>query len=785
MAPAPIPSSDHQPNHSHSDPIECIRHFVAVASDLTKLAVRRHPEETIDRFARAICAQRWHKLAKLIDKSLRRDPSGSSLHEMLAQPLPERMMPSSLRGLPTVLALVAQGCPERLIGEISAHGIPFDQRAPESWSIPGATALHVAVKCNQTYLLPMLAKCGVNPNLPAGDGRTSPMMVAIDNGNSALGEPIPGVAELLECGASLRTLPEEYLAGLNLRGCKIKEDLRAFSLSSVNLIGANLSEALIDDSTNLRGSWYSPQTVFAVDFVPHGLGMRLASSIPQATTGKPEFFSDPELQSIFERGIKDIVPHLLDEALSFYAGSNDTRGNLRDGCLYLRVAEEKALSGSDGTGAALTELLPRLLYAHPPGKIIKFLGAVEAMMDGLKPAADYHPNEAEFMALLRHPEDRNIERTYHAGRLTSALTSIPNWIGSGEYFTMNRETAINWGRIGALNFGFARWKFDAMRGYPTLPNGSRLPVATEPSLLEKFGGVIVENRESDYLTLSDGSQKPWLGRGYVFPQGWRQFYRIHPGRPSDPTEPIGFQMTEVDQRFSIELRQADIKVSHPEYGTLLIANKSPLFGRDNYAHPAYFSDRAIGTSLSQEELEGLTPENLSKFGFKHILDASLNKSAPHLQRKIGALLDGLDAWREEYCRWKCDTNYYTAFASIPGLEDDRLVGAYKSPGFPPLVTLVERLEAQNNSRGNQGGGLALAFVPLDLPPFSASRFEDQHGVSRHQLVITPERLAVLRQLASGNVPIAAMTRTGMTTFFQTGIDRGEELILINAQHEES
>lgn len=469
------------------------------------------------------------------------------------------------------------------------------------------------------------------------------------------------------------------------------------------------------------------------------------------------------------------VDYLAKEADALVSHSK----NIRDGCLYLLATEESATLAYKGQGAALTELLPRLLYAYPPASIPKLLGAIEATMDNLKPPAGFHPNEPEFMALLRHPEDRNLERAAHSSPLTTLITSIPNWLSSYDKLVMNRETAMNWGRIGSLNFSFLRWKFDSMRGYETLPNGYR--IAISPSLIERYGGTLVENRPSDFRSDADGARKLYLGRGFAFPQGSKEFDYITTDSEGNP------RIAPFDSRFSIELRQADYKISHPEHGTLLIPNMSRLFGRDNYTHPAYYSERGVGEGLTQKELLGLTPDNLSKFGFRDIIDIDLNASVQKLQSRIGVLLEGFEALCQDYNRWKFDTHPYTAFSSIPTFNGESMrmmAGGYASPGFPHLVSLIERLDGEARSRAGQNVDYdppVLVFVPRDTPPLAPFSYQDSDGITHQQLVITPERLAALKTLSTGRVNEEQLHQTGLFSFLQMGFHTTGELMIVSSQ----
>ena len=709
------------------------------------------------KLASAIERKDWEKVDSIIEQIIRRDCSGAFLHELFSQLLAENGLSSTIKGLPPILAMVAQGGSPQLFEKLHELGLEFNTRAPDSWRIPGATAIHIALAEKQAHLIPLLASFGVNPNVPAGDGETSPIQLAVQMASSR-NAPIQGFPELISSGASLRTLPDG--TGLNLRGCRISEDLRGFSLRYSNLIDADLSKSQVDRDT-LRGCWYGPDTVLPQSVIPSSYSMKPGLMVPDLCTGSHRYYSKGELEEMFEESASKHPKYLAHEARRLVKSS----GNIRDGVLYLQVAEETAKFGHQGTGAAMTELLPRLLYGYEPGVIGKLLGAIEASMDGLQPAAEYHPNESEFLALLRHPRDTQFERLGPAGQLTRVLTSIPYWYGSDAKLEMNTEVAYNWGRIGSLNFSFTRWKYDAMREYQTLQLDYRLAVG--PCLLEQFGGKPFFLEQVDTYRKLDGSSIKIPLSGYSFPPGWKDFTYI-----SSDKEGNALRLP-ADSQFSIVLSQSDIKISHPMHGTLVIPNKSPLFARGFYTESGYYCERGVGDGMTQDELLSVTPKNLNSQGFRELLSIDLNASVPDLQSKIGALLDGLAAFSQDYSRWKFDTNRYTAISYIPlpGQEEMRLLGGPASPGFRPLVDLVERLV-------KKGLPVALAFVANDLPPLVPYSFSDQEDRQNQWLAITPERLAALKELARGPIDVDRLKKTGIFQFIDTGFKKEADLIIV-------
>jgi hypothetical protein len=457
-------------------------------------------------------------------------------------------------------------------------------------------------------------------------------------------------------------------------------------------------------------------------------------------------------------------------------------GSIEDGCLYCMTYRDNVDFGiAGGNGAAFSQLLPKLLFIYPPGTVSHLLQRIESAMDGLRPPAESHPNEAEMFALLRHPHDRMLTNRSASDKLTLALTSITNWLEAYPPTELNRETAYNWGRIGALNFSFLCWKFDAMRVHGTDEQGSKF--LKEPALLEKYGTTYLSDRISDSRLTSDGHSKPFLGKGFVLEPESKSFSYVVVDAEGKAS------LRDFDSRTYIELRQAYILVSHPDHGSLLIANESPLFGRGNFEHPAFYSPRGVGRGITLEELKNLTPSNLQRHDFQSLLSVELNYRGSSIQPQLGALLGSVEAVKQDYARWKFDTSPLTAFSVLnddhSGTSHRMMRGGYNSPGFQEVVTLLHHRHEMAWANLREGKSLELpelAFVMPDMPPLVPHSFEDENGFQQQRLTVTTERLRVLEDLASGNVDQEALTETGVFQFLQMGFTKQGELVLVSPRN---
>ncbi len=275
----------------------------------------------------------------------------------------------------------------------------------------------------------------------------------------------------------------------------------------------------------------------------------------------------------------------------------------------------------------LLNYLPQFLFSLPLSTVQGMARALESRMDNDGWSRGWHPNEAEFMLFLRHPE--NLERDEKkTAPITKALTSITR------FRQQIPDTVVKaWSDIGLLTHGFRFWRYDALY--------------KEASLFCKFGFEALE--------------KDKFGQGFLF----------------NPTQP-GNDLTSLDPKTAIVFRRGYLLVSHPEHGTLVIRNSSKVFGRDLMEHPAHYSPKVY----SAEKLKTYNPEGDNSL--RHILTPELYRK-PEFEPDLVFLTDELVKLKEDYRRWKLDTK---AFEVQGGRK---VFTGHQSPGLKPIFDFIDYL----------------------------------------------------------------------------------------------
>lgn len=382
--------------------------------------------------------------------------------------------------------------------------------------------------------------------------------------------------------------------------------------------------------------------------------------------------------------------------------------------------------------------------------------------------------EAERLLLLNSPsgsgDTQQALQTSLA--IVDRLTEQYNYVGAG--ITNIRGNRLNlWAHVGVLNFSFRSWRFDAMK---VLVNEKGQP----ESLFERFGLRAVVSRRTD--SPDPESRHPGFGPAY----------RLRPGTVPDFTQPIRVGRGRVDLTFDsrswIEFRRAYLLVSHPDFGTLLIRNSSPEYGRNSLRAPALYSRKGIGNGFTSDNLHDLSPAYITK-EFTPLLHPSIN-GAVHRGAKPDALphcvelLKQLRAVQERYRAWKFDTQEFTAWRGNPSDDSKELIGGHFSPGFPSVVEALEQWWTREDLARSTGNGARspvpeLAFVSTELPPWAEIPFTDSNGNLKHRLKVTPAVLDTLRALIDGVAADEDLAATGIRSFIQDAGLRGEgELVLL-------
>ena len=153
-------------------------------------------------------------------------------------------------------------------------------------------------------------------------------------------------------------------------------------------------------------------------------------------------------------------------------------------------------------------------------------------------------------------------------------------------------------------------------------------------------------------------------------------------------------------------------------------------------------------------------------------------------------MDAVHGLRLEFSRWKFNTDPATAFAKRADGQPVML-GGFASPGFRPLVELLERqLRIYDFEHLMQGWSKherpALAFFSPLMPAWEPFTFYFE-GKPKTFLSLDIERIELLKALASD--PIGSfrsrrfmknLKETGLTDFFQqAGFDTQGDLVVIS------
>jgi ankyrin repeat protein len=275
-------------------------------------------------------------------------------------------------------------------------------------------------------------------------------------------------------------------------------------------------------------------------------------------------------------------------------------------------------------------LLPELLFQTPLEELGLLFRSIEKHFDKHPSQRDYHPNEAELLLLLKHPEmiDRNPEKVE---KLTTCLTSISHFIDNKA--ELSDQTLKAWGDIGFLTHGFRLWRYDAL--------------GDTNSLLAQYGF---------HPTPSPRSFNEVFGKGFFY---------------EDKASGILF-----------EFRRGYLVASHPNRGTLVIRNSSPAFGRDALRHPAYY----LKQPFTVAELMDFDPRGLQDSDSILHRDHYPNQkdNSDWSAHSISFLTDGLIALQRNYQKFKLDTEAF---------ENGFFTG-HLSPGLPKMVKALNWMQSK-------------------------------------------------------------------------------------------
>ncbi len=403
---------------------------------------------------------------------------------------------------------------------------------------------------------------------------------------------------------------------------------------------------------------------------------------------------------------------------------------------------------------ALARLLPHLFYFYDSSLINPVLDLLDRGYEGKNPPPGEY--ESDLLALLGNPQDPNWD-TDTSQKVILALRSLGK-IPPGRS-ELSWQALNNWARIGQLCFSFTKWRFEALRA-PT-PSGDK--DSEQSSLLERYGFERAPERLTDRA--HDGSAG--FGAGFLLRPGKKRFqYSVTEGQKR--------VRQEYDSETHVEFRRAYLLVSNPQFGTLIIRNSSPVFGRDSLQHAAYYSKKAV----SSKRLEELSAAEIQQTGsFEPVI--SLRSYRTRNDHNIRMLLDQLTGLKDDFSAWKFDTKRETAWWKPLPEAPMQLSGGHYSRGFKDLVNLLSGLYYKNKELG-LGVVPDLAFVHPDFPAWSPYEFGGTKEKPQTRLRINEKVLRVLQKMANSDLVTAQEFKSSSVhNFFQqAGFEKEAELVLL-------
>jgi hypothetical protein len=687
-------------------------------------------------------------------------------------------------GFPMLTMLVELDAPERVLNAAIAQGVMTDGRVEAEGfdEIRSFTPLHIAAIHGASDAIAILSE--VNPELQSlktEQGWTAIQLILKASFDSQA-DKWEMVRLLLQSGAPVADVDLDSFKGANLRGVKLSSDFSGKDLSGANLIGADIRAlAIYDDSyktiTRLDGAVYSPDTS-----LPEGVHPQFASMVPATQAwlnGEKAWLSQDELDDAARAAASSHVYNysskVLSQARQFGAMGNGSK----DFLLYTEVFDHLAHELNTENVALLDDFIRRVMQEQfGPASYSEILKKMDLLLEGERIEGTY-PYFPELLVLMRDPRldlsdpiagdkyfelsqldqklarEKNFAQQRQLEPYSLALTSIMGWAAREPFARASTLSLYNWGRIGQMTRDFLKYKFDTRA---KTENGC---------LIEGFGFKKIPERNTDYrVNKLTGQREHDLGAGFALMPATKFFSFKH-----------GDQLIRFDPRMYVEERRAYKLISHPSYGTLIVRNSSPAFGRDRLPYTAAWSPMGVGTGMTVEELQNLSHTNLRNH-FTDVLEPELytptqigvGERARYLMREensINQLLTMYEGLRQEYSNWRCNTDRFTAWATFSeedGAKFHRLKGLHRSEGFGALVNALD------NEWHKHGEGLSLTLVPSDFPPLFSFSFEDENGFNKTALTLTEERLQVLKHLAQVGWNRELVDNAGMNDFFRTALD---------------
>ncbi|MBY0402993.1 MAG: hypothetical protein K2X66_03785, partial [Cyanobacteria bacterium] len=232
-------------------------------------------------------------------------------------------------------------------------------------------------------------------------------------------------------------------------------------------------------------------------------------------------------------------------------------------------------------------------------------------------------------------------------------------------------------------------------------------------------------------------------------------------RPLNEVFGKGFLFKDQASGSNVEFRRGYLLVTHPEKGTLVIRNSSPVFGRDLLRHPAYYLKKP------------LTPEGILTFDPRTLTDQdsilyrehypNKNNSDTHSAKSLSALTNSLLEINTRYRKFKLDTEAF---------DNGSFTGQH-SPGLPKLVNVLNQLKAQGKELPD------LAFTQPEFPPYQPYFYFDADMKKTDQFRLTPSHLQELNDFVSGQWSEKKYLESDWIRFLtQAGVENRGELVML-------
>lgn len=453
--------------------------------------------------------------------------------------------------------------------------------------------------------------------------------------------------------------------------------------------------------------------------------------------------------------------------------------NLQHLYWYVDLFADACIKSPPGDCASAAKLVGYIQNIYPPKQLDRLFNAVEGYNDSAfnKDREGFcHPFFREMVAMLYHPAAPNW-RNSDVASITRAITSQKQWIQ--EDLRLGRQVVFNWIRLGKFTHDFRSLKWDTVR--PKEYREDRV-IRVHKSLLEQFGAVAIESRFTDSKILEDGSVIPRLGPGFLLSGAKCAHKCILPNHVNTTS------VVTVSESTLFEFRRSYYRITHPDYGVIIISNSSPEFGRSCLKDPFYYLPAIQLASWSERKQLATTEDEIFDRCYA-IDDISINKS-PENARSISYLLNQLAAVRDKYRLWKFNNDLTQAWDEEHPLKEYRLLGGHRSPGFKKLVEMISRFSENSEAFKYGRAAVDLAFFDTRMAPWLPQQFYVD-GQPKSRISVTPAVLGALKRITKAESPEREFEEdfkiANLRNFFEFGLKNGSysELIILDSTNSRS